>query len=108
MLKVLRWKCYQGGGRMLLKNKPIVMLELNHWCLNAFQRVSVPDFFDFLRSIFPILYAVEGSNYLHNEDDAYACLYHHIINFKFINVVGFFDERQCANFKGEYSHNFIG
>ena len=95
-----------GVGDVLLNNKPVVMLELNHWCLNAFQRVSVPDYFDFLRSIFPVLYAIEGNNYLdiYNEDDAYTCLYHHINSFKFMNLVGFFDEKKCINFKNQYSH----
>ncbi|MCP1715126.1 FkbM family methyltransferase [Methanocalculus alkaliphilus] len=63
------------GGKQTLSNfMPLVVLELNHWCLNAFQRTSVPDFFDFLRSLFPILLAVDGSNYLdlHNESDSYT------------------------------------
>ena len=37
--------------------RPVVFLELNHWCLNGFRRTSVPDFLDFLRGIFPVLYA---------------------------------------------------
>ena len=53
-----------GAVRTLAANKPMVVLELNHWCLNAFQRTSVPDFFDFLTARFPILLAVEGSGYL--------------------------------------------
>jgi hypothetical protein len=32
--------------------KPIVVMELNHWCLNAFQRICVLDFFDYLRGYF--------------------------------------------------------
>lgn len=40
-----------NGARILLeKYKPVVVLELNHFCLNALRRTSVPDFFDFLRS----------------------------------------------------------
>lgn len=52
----------RGAEQTISSNRPVVVLELNHWALNAFQRTSVPDFFDQLRSIFPILLAVEGSN----------------------------------------------
>ena len=63
----------RGATQTLASHRPIVVLELNHWCLNAFQRTSIPDFFDFLRSIFPILLAVDntGNSYLdlHSENE---------------------------------------
>lgn len=40
-----------GAATVISRFKPVVMLELNHWCLNALQRTSVPDFLDFLRGI---------------------------------------------------------
>ena len=49
-----------GGRDVIARDAPLVVLELNHWCLNVFQRTSVPDFLDYLRSVFPVLYAVEG------------------------------------------------
>jgi hypothetical protein len=62
--------------------RPIVVLELNHWCLNAFQRTSLPDFFDYLRSVFPVLLGSRWqSNYLNLHDDSndtYIVMYHHI------------------------------
>jgi hypothetical protein len=67
---------------------------LNHWCLNAFQRTSVPDFFDFLRGVFPFLYAVDGTDVrnLHDPDDSYNVMYQHIAhNFRYPNLVGAFD-----------------
>ncbi|MET4162482.1 FkbM family methyltransferase [Marinobacterium sp. MBR-111] len=98
----------RGATKTLLSNKPVVVLELNHWCLNAFQRTSVPDFLDLLRSIFPILLAVDGSNYLdlHNEDDSYVVMYHHIIRMRFQNIVACFDEDQIKQFKTSYQHGF--
>ena len=42
----------RGAPHTLATYRPVVVLELNHWCLDAFQRTSVPDFFDFLRSVF--------------------------------------------------------
>lgn len=84
----------EGLTDTLARCKPVVVLELNHWCLNAFQRTSVPDFFDFLRGVFPLLYAVDGDDVrnLHDPDDAYYVMYQHIAhNFRYPNLVGAFN-----------------
>jgi FkbM family methyltransferase len=96
----------QGLSQIIQKNCPIVVLELNHWCLNAFQRMSIPDFFDFLAKVFPILYAVEGDKYLnlHDESDRYIVMYHHIIHFKFKNIVAAFDQKQLDFFNKQYKY----
>jgi FkbM family methyltransferase len=77
-------------------NKPIVVLELNHWCLNAFQRTSVPDFFDFLTEMFPFLYAIDptGIANLHDPSERYIVMYHHITQLKYSNIVGAFEASQ--------------
>jgi len=97
-----------GAMETILINKPVIVLELNHWCLNAFQRTSVPDFLDFLRSVFPILLAVDSSNYmdLHNEDDSYSIMYQHIINFRFPSIVAGFHQSQFEQFFDAYKHGF--
>ena len=94
----------QGAERTLAAYQPVIMLELNHWCLNAFQRTSVPEFLDLLRSIFPILFAVEGLGYLdlHDPNDSYTAMYRHILEMKFCNVVAAFDEPRLAKFRGVY------
>lgn len=96
----------RGGKVSLAHYLPRVVLELNHWCLNAFQRTSVPDFFDFLRSMFPILLAVDGSHYLdiHNESDSYSVMYHHITQMRYQNIVAAFDYGQINEFLEHYSH----
>jgi FkbM family methyltransferase len=84
----------EGLAHTLSRCKPVVVLELNHWCLNAFQRTSVPDFFDFLRGVFPFLYAIDGADVrnLHDPNDAYHVMYQHIVhNFRYPNLVGAFD-----------------
>jgi FkbM family methyltransferase len=84
----------EGLAQTLKRCTPVVVLELNHWCLNAFQRTSVPDFFDFLRGVFPYLYAVDGTDVrnLHDPNDAYHVMYQHIAhNFRYPNLVGAFD-----------------
>lgn len=98
----------RGATKTLSSNRPVCVLELNHWCLNAFQRTSIPDFFDLLRSIFPILLAVDGSNYmdLHDESDSYIVMYHHILNMRFPNIVAGFDKARLDQFRSLYEHGF--
>ena len=99
----------RGGANTLTSFKPVVVMELNHWCLNAFQRTSIPDFFDLLRSKFPILLAVDGSNYLdlHNENDSYIVMYHHILHLRYPNVLAAFDESRLGEFRKLYQHKFV-
>ncbi len=94
----------RGAPLTLSRFKPAVALELNHWCLNAFQRTSVPDFLDFLRSIFPKLYAVHAGTYLdlHDPNESYAVMYLHILQMKYATIVGFFDEAQGSAFYANY------
>jgi FkbM family methyltransferase len=96
-----------GAKRTLRKFRPVVTLELNHWCLNAFQRTSVPDFFDYLRSVFPILYAVHGRDLLNIHDDAerYIVMYRHIVMGQYNAIVGAFDEGQLADFLVRYGRS---
>ena len=97
------------GGRKTLKDfTPVVVLELNHWCLNALQRTSIPDFFDFLRSTFPILLAVDRTRHLdlHDESDSYVVMYHHILHMRFPNIVASFDEARLEQFRLLYNHGF--
>ncbi len=91
----------QGAIKTIEKNKPIVVLEMNHWCLNAFQRICVPDFLDFLRSVFPVLLAVDGRSYanLHDKDESFSVMERHIIHAKYSNIVAAFDEARLSRFR---------
>lgn len=95
----------EGLLKTIQRFRPVVALELNHWCLNAFQRISVPDFFDFLRQHFPYLYAVEKDDVrnIHDRNDAYHVMYQHIVGgFKYPNLVGAFEETQLKRFSAAY------
>ncbi len=99
-----------GAAHTLAQHRPLVTAELNHWCLNAFQRVSVPEFFDQLRATFPILLAVDGNSYLDLNDDTerYTVMYHHILHMRFPNVVGAYDEAQLVSLRACLTHGFAG
>ena len=83
----------KGATDCLARHQPVVALEMNHWCLNAFRRVCIPDFFDFLRATFPYVYAVDADSSVRNlrdEGQAYEVMYQHIVKFRFGNVVAGF------------------
>jgi FkbM family methyltransferase len=90
----------RGARHLLQACQPVVVLELNHWCLNAFQRTSVPDFLDFLRGIFPVLLAVDGTHFadLHDPETAYQVMHQHITAFRFGNLVAAFESHRLDRF----------
>jgi FkbM family methyltransferase len=98
----------KGARRTLTTHQPTVVLELNHWCLNAFQRTSVPDFLDFLRSTFPILLAIDRSSAmdLHDHSESYVVMYHHILHMRFPSIVAAFSESRLSAFRRLYRHPF--
>lgn len=94
----------EGLTQTITTHKPVVTLELNHWCLNAFRRMSVPDFLDALRTVFPILYAVgkDGAKDLHDPTQSYYVMHEHIVHFDYPSIVGAFDESQLTVFLDHY------
>lgn len=99
----------RGAQQTLSTYQPAVVLELNHWCLNAFQRTSVPDFFDQLRATFPILYAIDGDSYLdlYDEGESFTVMYYHILHGRFHNIIGAFAKEQLDKFYGAYQQRFV-
>ncbi len=85
-----------GGQKLLNKQKPIIILEMNHFCLNVLHKVTLPDFLDSLRDIFPFLYAIEADNSIiadmHNLDEAYNVMHKHVVHFQYPNLVGGFTD----------------
>lgn len=86
----------RGGTNSLARRKPVVVMELNHGCLNILHRKSVPDYVDFLRGLFPHLYAVDTDNSrigdMHDENQAYSVMHEHVMHNRYPNLVGGFDE----------------
>jgi len=87
----------KGGGDFLQRARPVVVLEMNHFCLDVLQRITIPDFLDFMRSVFPYLYAVDTDNKtiidLHVPDSAYMVMHEHVVKHRFPNLVGGFDAK---------------
>ncbi len=97
---------FRGLKNTINQNKPIVMFEVNHWCLNGLQRLSLPEFLDEVSSIFEKLYAVEKDTYLDvkDADERYAIMYNNIINNKYLNFVGSFNNSDLSEFYKLFEH----
>jgi FkbM family methyltransferase len=95
----------EGLSKTISTYRPTVTLELNHWCLNVLQRTSVPDFLDFLRSVFPCLYAVGAEDVcdLHNPSEAYHVMFRHVAGGgDYQNLVGAFEPSQLDTFAASF------
>lgn len=93
-----------GLQKTVATHRPVVTMELNHWCLNAFQRMSVPEFIDRLCEIFPVLYAVHDGHAadLHDPGERYHVTYRHILHFQYTALVAAFDRQQLPSFLQRY------
>lgn len=84
----------RGAQALLARKQPTVVLELNHFCLNVMHRVTLPEFFDQLRGLFPVLLAIDTGNArlanLHNPDAAYMVMNQHATRFRFPNIAAGF------------------
>lgn len=94
----------EGARDTISRDLPIVVVELNHWCLNAFRRLTVPDYFDYLCALFPIALAVDDRRYLdlHHPAQRYGVMFQHINHFRFPNIVCAFDRAQIEPFLAKY------
>jgi FkbM family methyltransferase len=96
----------EGGQGTLATCQPLVLLEMNHWCLNAFHRITVPDFLDQLCATFPVLLALQGQTWLdvHNPSERYVLMYRHILQFHYMTLLGAFTAAQVQPVLDTYCH----
>lgn len=88
----------------IIRWRPLVLLDLNHWNLDQCQRTSVPDFLACLRGLFPLLAAVDGANLrdLHDADGACQVMYRHLVNHaRYPALVGAFERARLPPGAGE-------
>jgi FkbM family methyltransferase len=97
-------KVIEGGWESISKFKPVIQLELNSWCLNAQQRIALPDFLDFLCERFPIIYGVERMEYadVRSKDGRWLVMRKNILEQRFKEVVVAFDASRLGAFHASY------
>lgn len=94
-----------GAAATLQRDQPIVLLEMNHWCLNVFRRISIPEFHERLLALFPVVFAVHENDVVDFRDPAHSGrIFHaHIVENRYMHIVAGFDreaiERRLAAVK---------
>ncbi|WP_263141475.1 FkbM family methyltransferase [Pseudomonas sp. RIT-PI-AD] len=93
-----------GAHATLERCRPLVMLEMNHWCLNVFRRIALPDFHERLLDIFPVLYALEqGEAVEFTRENAGRIFEAHILGgMKYMNLVGGYDRADLEDRLSRY------
>ncbi len=88
-----------GAKETLNTYKPIVFLEMNHWCLNIYRGISILEFRERLLRVFPYVYAINGLDYLDYADErnVHHINYHHVLEFKYMNLVAGFDREEILS-----------
>ncbi|WP_218814774.1 FkbM family methyltransferase [Rickettsiella endosymbiont of Dermanyssus gallinae] len=89
-----------AGARNILKQfKPMVYLEMNHWCLNVFHRISLPEFHERLLDFFPYIFCIDGDSYLDFSESRnfHHIAHEHLIKLKYCNLIAGFDRAEILN-----------
>ena len=88
---------------MLQQHKPVVVMEMNHFCLNVLHRITIPDFIEYMCSVFPYLYAIDTDNKniknLHDKVECYHVMHEHVVNNRYPNIVGGYSEKVVKKLK---------
>ena len=94
-------KVIEGGWESIVKCKPVIQLELNSWCLNAQQRIALPDFLDFLCDRFPIVYGIQRMEYadIRSPSGRWLVMRKNILEQRFKEVVVAFDAPRLEAFR---------
>jgi FkbM family methyltransferase len=84
----------RGASSFIKKFKPQVLMEVNHWCLNVFNRMSLPEFIELSYKSFPYIFAFHEGDYLDLNDKniRYKFYYENVVNNKYMNVYCGFDQ----------------
>lgn len=86
----------EGARETLERDKPIVVLELNVWCLDVLQGITMPDYIGYLNTVFPYVYAVSNDgktvHSLKEAIEAYHVMHQHLFKGEFNTIVAGFDE----------------
>jgi FkbM family methyltransferase len=94
-----------GAVETLRIFQPVVILEMNSFCLNVLESIALPTFIKSLKRIFPYLFAIDGLSFLdlHSDNDVYHVMYENVVNKRYFTVLGCFAEAQIDNFKKEFT-----
>jgi len=86
----------EGAKKIIKQFKPIAYLEMNHWCLNVIQRITLPEFRERLLDIFPHVFAIEDYSFLDFTcpNNFHVIAHEHLLRFKYLNLVAGFNKEE--------------
>lgn len=100
----------KGAKKFIATYKPLAVIEANHWCLNIFNRTSLPEFIDELFSYFPHVFAFDNGDYFELRDDKsrYKFFYENTVNLSYMNLYCGFDKKLLLkNLKKAFPASYI-
>jgi len=84
---------FEGSKKTFDAYGPLVFMEMNHWCLSMFRRMTIPEFRERLLKVFPCAFAVHGTEIhdLTEDNAAYHVAHEHLNHNKFSNLLAGFN-----------------
>jgi FkbM family methyltransferase len=98
-----------GLKKILENHKPVVVLEMNHWCLNAFKRLSIPEFLETLDTYFPAILAFDDPKHelidisAGRDSSRYHVMHEHIVHNRFPTLISSSDIETINKIKANLS-----
>lgn len=86
----------RGASSTLAQFRPVVFMEVNHYCLNVFRRTSVVDFIEAVLATFPFVTAVDATLRMLDLTDTrthHVFFHDNVVLGLFPNLLCGFDER---------------
>jgi FkbM family methyltransferase len=100
----------KGARKFILKFKPALIVEVNHWVLDGINRVTIPDYLDQLFSLYPYIAAFHGDEWIDVGEERYRFMYENMVLNKFKNLYCDFSkdrwQQTILRHKGEWQ--FLG
>jgi FkbM family methyltransferase len=92
----------KGSRQFISQQKPIVVMEINVWCLDALQRVNLPSFLDELLAIFPHVHGFWSGHVIDVRENKELYMHENIVNQRFLNIICSFDKAKHAEILKRY------
>ena len=101
----------EGAKEFVKEHKPTVVMEVNHWCLNALHRITMPDFIERVLEDFPYVHAFMGGEIIDVRAHKEIFMHENIVHNNMMNIVCGFEEvkqrKILKKYKQLYKANFL-
>ena len=93
-----------GAKDPIEQYQPIVQMEFNSWTLDVQQRICLPDFIDFILTMFPVAYVFHRNSFidLRTTKGRYEAMAQNLLHRKYMELVCAFSEDRLQAFKQKY------